>query len=124
VAFVTRNKDEYFQYAEMSWKVETERYEKSGQASPGLAIANHHMGIAYNLNSLYSEGIPFLEESARVRRSLPGFKKDWLFSPIYQLAHAYFHLGDDTKAAELLETAIKDRIEALGENDRFSMRSV
>jgi tetratricopeptide (TPR) repeat protein len=124
VAFVTRNKDEYFQYAEMSLKAETERYEKSGEASSNLAAANHHMGIAYNMNSLYREAIPFLEESARVRRSLPGFKKDWLFTPKYQLAHAYFHLGDDAKSVELLESAIKDRIEVLGKNDHFSMRSV
>jgi tetratricopeptide (TPR) repeat protein len=123
VAFVTRNQIEYHKYAEKCYNVEM-GLERRAQLSIGLATANLHMGIAYNMNSLYQDAIPFLVESARIRRCLPGFKKDWLFSPRYQLAHSYLHLGDYKKSAELLQTAIDDRQEALGENDRFSMRLV
>ena len=124
MAFLTRNQSEYHKYAEKCYKVEMGLYEERVQLSIGLATANLHMGIAYNMNSLYREAIPFLDESARIRRGLPGFKKDWLFSPMYQLAHSYLHLGVYAKAAELLQTAIDDRREALGENDRFSARLV
>lgn len=76
------------------------------------------------MNSIYREAMPFLDESARIRRELLGSKNDWLFSPMYQHAHSHLHLGDYVKAAELLETAIDDRQEVLGENDRFSARLV
>ena len=124
VAFLTRNQIEYHKHAEKCYKVEMGLYEKHAQLSVGLASANLHMGIAYNMNSLYQEAIPFLDESARIRKGLPGFKNDWLFSPMYQLAHSHLHLGDYAKAAELLETAIDNRREVLGENDRFSARLV
>lgn len=124
MASLTRNQTEYHKHAEKCYKVEKERHEKDAQLSVGLATANLHMGIAYNMNSLYREAMPFLIESARIRRGLPGFKNDWLFSPMYHLAHSYIHLGDYVKAAELLETAIENRREVLGENDRFSVRLV
>ena len=124
VASLTRNHIEYHKHAEKCYKVEMGRYEKDSQLSVGLATANLHMGIAYNMNSLYHEAIPFLIESARVRRGLPGFKNDWLFSPMYHLAHSYLHLGDYVQAAELLETAMENRREVPGENDRFSVRLV
>lgn len=121
-AFVTQNKEEYYKFAELSWNIETSRHQKTNSKSQRLAGATLHMGIAHNFHALYKEAIPFLEESSSVRQALPGFKRDWLFSPLYQLAHAYFHLGQDEKAADLLETAISDRISALGNNDRYSMR--
>lgn len=124
VASLTRNQTEYHKYAEKCYNVEMGLYEKHAQLSVGLASANLHMGIAYNMNSLYREAMPFLDESSKIRRGLLGFKKDWLFSPVYQLAHSHLHLGDYAKAAELLETAIDDRREVLGENDRFSARLV
>ena len=123
-AFVMRDRDEYYKNAELSWGIETARYQKSQSNSQRLAAAAVHMGIAHNFQVLYREAIPFLEESINVRRKIPGFSQDWLFSPYYQLAHAYFHLGQDEQAVSLLETAISDRIKALGENDRFSMRQV
>ena len=124
MAFLTRDQTEYHKHAEKCYKVEMGLYEKHAQLSVGLATANLHMGIAYNMNSLYREAMPFLDESAKIRRRLPGFKNDWLFSPMYQLAHSHLHLGDYAKAAQLLETAIDDRREVLGENDRFSARLV
>ena len=82
------------------------------------------MGIGYNMNSLYREAMPFLDESTRIRRELPDFKNDQLFSPMYQLAHSHLYLRDYVKAAELLETAIDDHQKVLGENDRSSTRLV
>ena len=124
MAFLTRDQTEYHKHAEKCYKVEMRLYEKHAQLSVGLASANLHMGIAYNMNFLYRDAMPYLDESARIRRGLPDFKKDWLFSPMYQLAHSHLHLGDYAKAAELLEKAIDNRREALGENDRFSARLV
>ena len=124
MAFLTRDQTEYHKHAEKCYKVEMGLHEKHARLSVGLAIANLHMGIAYNMNSLYREAMPFLDESARIRKGLPDFKNDWLFSLMYQLAHSHLHLGDFAKAAELLETATYNRREVLGENDRFSVRLV
>ncbi len=121
---MTREQGEYQKYAEFEYQAEMALHERSGQPSVGLATAKLHMGIAYNMNSLYRDAIPYLEESAEIRRNLPNFKKDWLFSPYYQLAHSHFHLGEDDEAAKLLQDAIKDRREVLGDNDRFSVRCV
>lgn len=119
---MTRNSDQYFQYAETTMEMEKVMHQESGQVSSNLAAAYTHMGIAFNMISVYDEAIPYLQESIKVRRSLPGFKEDWLFSPLYQLAHSYLHLGHLGEAARILEVAIQDRIQELGENDRYSMR--
>ncbi|KAJ8111071.1 hypothetical protein ONZ43_g5715 [Nemania bipapillata] len=105
LAFLARNGDELFHCA------------------MGLAAALHHMGIAYNMATLYHKAIEVLEESIAVRKSLPGFKKDWLFNGYYHLAHAHFLLKDYERAAKILVTAINDRIEILGDNDRVSMKT-
>jgi tetratricopeptide (TPR) repeat protein len=122
VAHVARNKSDYFEYAEKEYLAETEKAKHTATATSDLAGAYLHMGIAYNLNSLYDGAISYLEESKRLRESMPGFKRDHLFSPLYQLAHSHFQLGDDKKAAELLEIAIKDRTATFGAHDNFSMR--
>ncbi len=121
-AYVTQNKEEYYKYAELSWRIETQRHQKTGSKSQQLTAATIHMGNAHNFHALYKEAIPFVEESANIRQALPGFKKDWLFRPLYQLVHAYFHLGQAEKAVEFLKSAIADRIDAVGEKDRYSMR--
>ena len=119
VAFILRDREAYFHYAKEELRAETAR---SSDPSSGLAGANIHMGIAYGFNSLWKEAIKYFEESMKIRKAMPGFKKEWLFSPYYQLAHAYFHLKNDAKASELLEIAIADRIEALGDHDNYSVR--
>ncbi|KAF2732072.1 hypothetical protein EJ04DRAFT_554283 [Polyplosphaeria fusca] len=119
-AFVMRDKDTYFDYAEKEYDIEIAR---SGEPSARLANANMHMGIAYNFNSLWKEAERYLNESKRIRESMPGFKKDWLFSPLYQLAHNYYHRGKYAQAAGFLEVAIKDRVEAFQEADNYSVRT-
>lgn len=103
-------------------EIESERHLVSGQPSVGLAAALHHMGIAYNMAALYHKAIEVLEESIAVRKSLPGFKKDWLFNGYYHLAHAHLLLKNNERAANILVTAINDRIEVLGDKDRVSMK--
>ena len=119
VAFALRDREAYFHYAKEELEAETAR---SSDPSSELAGANLHMGIAYGFNSLWKEAINYFEESMEIRKAMPGFKEEWLFSPYYQLGHAYFHLNNDAKASELLETAIADRIDALGEYDSYSVR--
>ncbi|KAI0105545.1 P-loop containing nucleoside triphosphate hydrolase protein [Nemania sp. FL0031] len=123
LAYLARDGDELFHCASRTMEIESERRLVSGQPSVGLAAALHHMGIAYNMAALYHKAIEVLEESIAVRKSLPGFKKDWLFNGYYHLAHAHFLLKDDERAAEILVTAINDRIEVLGDKDRVSMKT-
>jgi tetratricopeptide (TPR) repeat protein len=118
-AFVMRDQDTYFDYAEKEYNIETAR---SKEPSTRLATANIHMGIAYNFNSLWKEAEKYLNESKRIREAMPGFRKDWLFSPLYQLAHTLYHRGKYTEAAEVLEAAINDRVEAFKEADSYSVR--
>ncbi len=86
---MARNKHDYFEYAEKEYTAEKTLETLATEPTSDLAGACLHMGIAYNLNSLYQEAIPYLEESKRLRESMPGFKRDHLFSPLYQLAHSY-----------------------------------
>ncbi|KAG9777940.1 hypothetical protein KCU88_g4374, partial [Aureobasidium melanogenum] len=120
VAFVLRDKDAYFEYAEKEYNAEITR---STEPSSRLACAYIHMGIAYNFHSLWKEAEKYLIASKQTREAMPGFKKDWLFSALYQLAHVYYHLGDYTKASDVLEEAIDDRVRALSEHDSYSIRT-
>lgn len=124
ISYVTRDKEAFFHYAEINLKAEEEIFARTNQVSTNLAAAYHHMGIAYNLNSLAGEAIPYLEDSTKTRRLLPGFKEDWLFTPLYQLGLSYFMLGNLEKSAQLLQKAIQDRVDAFGENDRGAGRFV
>ncbi|KAI1145041.1 P-loop containing nucleoside triphosphate hydrolase protein [Nemania diffusa] len=123
LAFLARDGDELFHCASRTMEIESERHLVSGQPSVGLAAALHHMGIAYNMAALYHKAIEVLEESIAVRKSLPGFKKDWLFNGYYHLAHAHLLLKNNERAANILVTAINDRIEVLGDKDRVSMKT-
>ncbi|KAL1610834.1 hypothetical protein SLS60_002505 [Paraconiothyrium brasiliense] len=121
VAFILRDGEAYLHYAKKELAAETAR---STKPSSALAGANLHIGIAYGFNFLWKEARKYFKISMKIREEMPGFKKDWLFSPYYQLAHAYYHLNKNEKAALCLENAISDRVEAFGQTDSYSMRLV
>ncbi|KAF2850422.1 hypothetical protein T440DRAFT_468411 [Plenodomus tracheiphilus IPT5] len=110
VAYILRNKNDYFHYAEQEFEGEKMRYQNDQSNPTRLAVAHVHMGIAYNFHSLHEDAKRILEESLVIRTSIPGIKRDALFSPLYQLAHAYIGLQLFKEAAETLAIAIADRV--------------
>ena len=122
VAYVSHDRDEYDDFAQKSFTAERRRHEKTQQRSQRLAAATLHMGIARIFFARYEEALALIEISANIRESLPGFKRDWLYSTQIQAAHAYLHLGQIQKAEDTLRTALKDRVAALGEDDSYSIR--
>ncbi|KAJ4289801.1 hypothetical protein N0V90_011132 [Kalmusia sp. IMI 367209] len=122
VAHVVRNKHDYFHYAERELKEERTLSEDSKTTPTRLATACVHMGIAYNFHSLYKDARKILKRSLSIRKSIPGVKREALFSPLYQLAHAYIGLRKLEKAADALKEAIADRINLPKAQD--SVRSV
>ncbi|KAJ4349436.1 uncharacterized protein N0V89_008051 [Didymosphaeria variabile] len=120
VAFILRDGEAYLHYAKKELAAETARHSKPSSA---LAEANLHMGIAYGFNFLWKEARRYFKISMKIREEISGFKRDWLFSAYYQLAHAYFHLNKNEKAAQCLETAISDRVQAFGGTDSYSVRT-
>ena len=111
-----------FHYCKLRLDFADAEFEESGTISSFRATAYNDMGQAYSMNHLPEKAIPYLETSREIRLELPGFRKDWLFSPSYHLALAYTCWGYHEKAFEIIHQAINDRIEVLGPNDRDSVR--
>lgn len=87
-----------------------------------LALAFHHLGVASCLRTKYAEAIPLLETSKDIRENLPNFLRERLFNSLYHLEMVRHCFGEHDKAEKFLETAIADRIEAIGKNDSVSMK--
>ena len=87
-----------------------------------LALAFHYVGTALCMNSRFQEAMPHLLKSKEIRESLPRFKPEWLFNSFYHLGLASHYIGDNEHAVTVLNRALRDRIDALGENDSESMR--
>lgn len=119
VASILRDEETYLHYAKKELASETA---KSSQPSSALAEANLHMGIAYGFHSLWKEARNYFKASMKIRRDLHGFRKEWMFSPYYQLGHTYFHLNKDDKAVRYLELALSDQLETSGEDNIHSLR--
>ena len=122
LANATRDPISGLRNAELHFEAETKRHEKIGHPTSMLAVAYNDLGAAYSMNSLYQKAKPMLRKSQSIRENLPGFRKDWLFSPNYHLALAFHYQNKDQDAAELLASTIKDRVELLGRDDRVSVR--
>ena len=122
LANATHNPKSAFHYAGLHLEVERKRHKKIGHSTSMLAVAYNDLAVAYSMNALYVDAIPLLIKSKQIRESLPGFRKDWLFSPHYHLALTFYYQGKDQDAVELLESTIKDREELLLPNDRVSVR--
>ena len=111
-----------FHYCKLRLELAEAEFKASGAESSFLAVAHNDMGQAYSMNHLPDRAMKHLERSKEIRLGLPGFRKDWLFSPFYHLAVAHSCLGNHDKAFEIIQQAINDRIEVLGPNDRESVR--
>ena len=63
-----------------------------------------------------------LNRSKEIRAKLHGFRKDHMYSPMYHLALAAWHQGNNDEAASLLLETLNDLVVALGPDDRQSVR--
>ena len=111
-----------FHYAQKRFDTEEEVLTERGSPDSITAVAYNDLGMAYLLNDVAEEAIHYLQRSKEIRENLPGFKKDWLFSPFLSLGKTYWRLGRLDEAAEVLLEALNDRIAAFGSDDRQSIR--
>jgi tetratricopeptide (TPR) repeat protein len=75
------------------------------------------------MNRIHDQAVHYLEKSIQLRKQMPGFRKDWLYSPYYHLGITYYTAGRCEDAARYLREAIADREDRLGPNDRESHRT-
>ena len=122
IAATVGDTKQFLLHSERRLELAEAKLRDSGVESSYLAVAYNDMGQAYSMNHLPDKAISYLERSRDIRLGLPGFRKDWLFSPFYHLALAHTCLGNHDKAFEIIQQAINDRIEVLGPNDRDSVR--
>ena len=94
-------------------ELEEQLFSTRGKATANLAAAYNDLGVSYSMNKLYTKAIPLLNRSKEVRASLEGFRKDHMYSPMYHLALAAWHQGNNDEAENLLLEALSDRVNAL-----------
>ena len=112
-----------FHYSQKRFEIEeTILQERGGVADALTAVAHNDLGMAYSLHNNFDKAIHHLHQSIEIRKSLTGYQKFWLFSPYLALGKTYLRLNNLTKAGEILEEALADRIAALGPDDRQSIR--
>ena len=111
-----------FHYAQKRFDIEEMLETKRGKADSLTAVAYNDLGMAYTLNGVHEKAIPYIQKSKEIRESLPGFRKEWLFSPFLAFGKTYWRLGRHEDAAAILLEALQDREKAFGPDDRQSIR--
>ena len=109
-------------HSKIRLELEEQLFSSRGKVTANLAAAYNDLGVSFSMNKLYTKAVPLLNRSKKVRASLEGFRKDHMYNPMYHLALAAWHQGNDDEAASLLFEALRDRIDVLGPDDRQSVR--
>jgi hypothetical protein len=122
VSALMNQSEKCFFHSRIRLELEEQLFATRGKATANLAAAYNDLGVSYSMNKLYHKAIPLLHRSKEVRAGLEGFRKDHMYSPMYGLALAAWHQGNNEEAASLLLEALNDRIAALGPDDRQSVR--
>lgn len=109
-------------YARLQLAKEEDIYIKTRELTSRYALSHNDIGMAYSMNGLFEDALMPLNRSINTRQKLSGFRKDWLFNPLYHLGLCYMYQGDNGKATSYLQRAIDDRVEIFGPDDRESTR--
>ncbi|KAL9057024.1 MAG: hypothetical protein Q9162_002572 [Coniocarpon cinnabarinum] len=123
LASSSKNADELLKFAQLAWKIETNKFRRTRQQTPFLAVAHNDLAVGWACQREWERAIALSEESKAVRERMPGFTRDKLFSPLYHLGLVFLHQGRFSEAEEVLNQAIRDREEVFGANDAKSTRS-
>jgi len=111
-----------FTYSELRLQIEEKLHPLTEGPNSRLATCYNDLGMAYSMNGLYELAFKNLKKSIDIRKVMPGFKKDWLFSPFYHMGLAHWYKGELEEAATILQRAIEERVEALKPDGRISIR--
>lgn len=112
-----------YRFAKERLSLEERLFARTGKVTANFAAAYNDMAAAYSMNGLPSKAFLPLQKSKELRESMPTFKPEHNFSPLHELSLAHWHLKEYKEAADCLLEALRDRIAALGENDRQSVRT-
>ncbi|MDI1493613.1 MAG: hypothetical protein OHK93_005909 [Ramalina farinacea] len=123
IAQSTGDSKNAFHYSQLRYKSAEDEFEATGVLTGFLTSTCNTLGISYAMNRLHENALDYLTRSVNLRKQMPDFKKDWLYSPYYHMGITYHRMGDYEKAAGIIQEAIDDRVAALGPNDRISSRT-
>lgn len=112
-----------FHYSQLRYKAAEDEFNSTGRLTPFMTATCNTLGQSYGMIRLYDKALYYLEKSVEYRKQMPKFQKDWLFSPYCNIGVILNSMGRSHEAADIIQTAIKDREEALGLNDRVSSRT-
>ena len=123
ISILTKDVEACYRYGRDRLEFEKKLFDSGRVVTANLAAAYYDLAAAYSMNGLPSKAIPLLFKSKQLRESMPAFKKEHNFSPLHELSLAYWHQGDNERAASCLLEALHDRESALGKDDRQSVRT-
>jgi len=123
-ALTTGDAKTAFKYCRLRFQsAENECLAAGGTANSFLTATHNTLGQAYAMNGVYDKAIDLFEKSVELRKKMPRFSKDGLYSPYYHMGITYWCMGEHETAAQFLVEAIADREEKFGPNDHSSHRS-
>ena len=123
IAQSTGDSKSAFHYSQLRFKAARDEYDATGVLTGFLTSACNTLGLSYAMNRLHDEALHYLNESVDLRKQMPNFKNDWLYSPYYHMGITYHRMGRFQDAADIIQVAITDREKAFGPNDRISCRT-
>lgn len=123
IAKTTGDAKAAFHYSQRRFQAAEAEHIATGILTPFLTATYNDLGQSYAMNRLHDQAIHFLERSVELRKQMPKFQKDWLYSPYYHMGVTYHCMEKFEEAARVLQVAIADREEAIGPNDRVSHRT-
>ncbi|KAI1204158.1 uncharacterized protein F4807DRAFT_472482 [Annulohypoxylon truncatum] len=112
-----------FHYSLLRYQWAEREHKFHGKINGFLTSTYNTLGQSYALIRSFDKAVEYLEKSAELRRKMPDFREDWLFSPFYHLGVTYSCMGRFDDAAKYLQKAIADREAHLGPSDRESSRT-
>ncbi|KAI1110507.1 hypothetical protein F5Y14DRAFT_359747 [Nemania sp. NC0429] len=111
-----------YDYAAAWLELESDAYKETKVPTAEFAAANNSMGIALACCERFEEANKHLLYSKSLRESLPGFKVSQNFSPLLALGITAWLQGKHQEAKHHLKTALKDREQEFGVDDKVGMR--
>ena len=99
-----------------------EAFNKNNILTNKLAAAYASHGAALTNNGLYTKAAEMYNISLDIRRKLPGFKQENLFTILRGQGLIAWHNGEYEKAVSIFEGILRDRAEVYGPDDTNSSR--
>jgi tetratricopeptide (TPR) repeat protein len=112
-----------FRYSQLRYQSAQREYQFTNKVTGFQTSTCNTLGQSYAMSGLHDSAVQHLGRSIELRKMMPNFQKDWLYSPLYHLGVASTCVGRLTEAESHLEEAIRDREERFGPNDRESHRT-